>query len=140
MFRAILLLLSLTAAVAASPLCPPQSLVIEYEPAPLGLDVATPRLSWVLCTSGSTRGVEQYAYAIEVTNTDTNATAWSSGMVVSSKMTNVRYNSSALPADSAFSWRVQWWSDADTVSPWSLYSSFTTGLYTEADWKNASWV
>ena len=124
-------------------LCPPERLRVEYEAAPLGLDVKVPRFSWALCTDGTmTRGVVQAAYSLEVIDVNQNKTIWSSGTTVSNRSTNVRFGATAqLPADGAYTWRVQWWSDTKAApSPWSHAATFTTGLYAAADWKGAEWI
>ena len=119
-----------TTLTAGPQIIAPQRLRVEYEVAPLGLDVKIPRFSWALGASGAPRGLVQAAYAIEVVALDTNTTLWTSGMVLSNRSTNVRYAPAAqLPANGAFSWRVRWWSDARTSpSAWTPYSRFTTGL------------
>ena len=131
-----------TTLTAGPQIIAPQRLRVEYEVAPLGLDVKIPRFSWALGASGAPRGLVQAAYAIEVVALDTNTTLWTSGMVLSNRSTNVRYAPKArLPANGAFAWRVQWWFDSQApASAWSSYSTFTTGLYTAADWKGAEWI
>ena len=136
---------AVSAGAAAPSLCPPERLRVEYEAAPLGLDVKVPRFSWALCATGALgtpRGLAQAAYAVEVVALDTNTTMWTSGTVFSNRSTNVRYAPAAqLPANGAFAWRVQWWSDAKAPpSAWTPYSTFTTGLYADADWKGAEWI
>ena len=119
--------------------CPPVDLLVEYESSPLGIDKLSPRFSWALCADPSARGILQYGYSIEVNNTDMNTVVWSSGLVVSNSTTNIPYQGT-LKADSGFSWRVQWWQDATTSSPWSESMPFTSGLTNEGVWRNASWI
>ena len=131
------------AAAGTVTLCAPERARIEYEAAPLGLDVQTARFSWALCAEGSPRGLSQAAYSIEVHDVDAKKLLWASGTVMSNRSTNVRYGGTErLPADGAFAWRVQWWSGEDMTapSPWTEKSSFTTGLFADSDWKGAEWI
>ena len=130
-------------AAATVTLCAPERTRVEYEAAPLGLDVQLARFSWALCADGAARSLTQAAYAIEVNDVEANGKLlWASGKVMSNRSTNVQYGGPGqLPADGAFAWRVQWWSDATSAaSPWTEMSSFTTGLYADSDWKSAEWI
>ena len=128
------------AVTTATSVCAPERLRTEYEPRPLGLDVPKPRLSWALCTAS--RAVIQYGYAVEITDLDQGRVVWQSGTVVSNRSTNVPslVGAPALAAAGSFSWRVKWFADAKTASPWSAPATFTTGLYNDKDWSGAQWI
>ena len=114
---------------------------VGYINRPLGLDVAAPRFSWALQTSG--RAQEQDTYQIRVFD-GASKSVWDSGVVESNASQNVPYAGSTLLADSSYRWRL----DVTAGNPGSnglpvgttANSTFTTGLLTEADWKGAQWI
>ena len=58
---------------------------------------------------------------------------WDSQKTFSNVSQNVAYSGSALVAATGYSWSVRWW-DTDNVASDTAVASFSTGLYTEADW------
>jgi alpha-L-rhamnosidase len=105
----------------------PRRLQVEHLEEPLGLDLASPRLSWQL-TAPSTR---QEAYRREVG-------AWSSGLVESDQCVLVPYDGPAIGSRTRVSWRVQVRTDAG-ISEWSAPSWWETGLLRADDW-SAQWI
>jgi len=83
---------------------------------PHGIDVAKPRLSWIL-DSG-----KQTAYQIVVDG------VWDSGKVTSDQSVAVEYAGSALESQKGYNWRVRVWDANDTVGEWSPYGRFVTGV------------
>lgn len=72
----------------------PTKLMCEHLTDPLGIDVSSPRLSWVLEATG--RGKKQSAYQILVSYTEQelredNGTLWDSGKVFSDETVGVVY-------------------------------------------------
>ena len=118
---------------------------VEYMDAPIGVDVAYPlRFTWA--AGHSERGQGQSAYQLVVTvsggdeQQQTPAPVWDSGRVTSNISQNVPLgNGVKLAADTAYTWQVRWWDRAGSASVVAT-SAFSTGLYTEADWKGAQWV
>jgi alpha-L-rhamnosidase len=100
---------------------------VEHLDTALGIDVATPRLSWQL-PEPATR---QEAYRLEVG-------AWSSGWVESDQSVLVPYIGPPIGSRTRVEWRVQVRTDAG-VSAWSSPSWWETGLLRATDW-SAQWI
>jgi hypothetical protein len=96
----------------------------EHRDNPLGVDVAKPRLSWIL-DSG-----RQTAYQVVVNG------VWDSGKVVSDASVGVVYAGKALEQGARYQWKVRVWDGDGKVSAWSKPATFTTGL---RDWR-AKWI
>ena len=84
--RILLLLLILAVNVSAG--MTPAQLRCEYRENPLGIDVAAPRLSWIL--QSDARDQRQTAYQIVVTTAD-NKTLWDTGNVASGETIQIPY-------------------------------------------------
>src|SRR5438105_108207 len=85
----------------------PESLKCEYRTNPLGIDVAKPRLSWIL--DSTDRGQFQTAYQILAATAEdklskTKADLWDSGKVMSSDSVAVVYNGQALHSGKKVFW------------------------------------
>jgi len=111
---------------------------------PLGIDDATPRLTWQLqCTSPASRAQMQGAYRVlvassaNILNEDT-GDLWDSGRVSSSLPSTV-YSGSALPSEKQVFWKVRVWDKANKPSGWSAANSWTMGLLGSSDWR-AAWL
>ncbi|HEX41795.1 MAG TPA: hypothetical protein ENN81_07005, partial [Phycisphaerales bacterium] len=79
----------------------PQKLWCEYLEDPAAIDVAQPRLSWVLASEQ--RGQRQTAYQVLVADspdllTADKANLWDSGKVLSDQTTHIVYGGKALPS------------------------------------------
>jgi hypothetical protein len=83
---------------------------------PHGIDVATPRLSWIL-DSG-----KQSAYQIVVDG------VWDSGKVTSDQSVAVEYAGPALQSQKRYDWRVRVWDKDDIAGEWSPNGRFVTGV------------
>jgi alpha-L-rhamnosidase len=119
----------LIAALVASLASAAQALTVsdlrcEYRQEPLGIDVAQPRLSWLLHSD------RQTAYQVVVKG------AWDSGKVVSDQSIGVAYTGATLLPGSGYEWKVRVWDGADKPSAWSKPARFTTGL---REWQ-AKWI
>lgn len=115
----------------------------EQSQRPLAVDPAGPRLSWQL--NADRRGCLQSAYRILVADSpvalaDDNGNVWDSGKVFSDRSVLVPYGGLALQPGKAYCWKVQAWDADGNVSPWSLPTSFGTGLMSMQDWNGAKWI
>lgn len=121
----------------------PVRLRVEYMEAPLGVDVPYPRFSW--SAGHSRRNEYQTAYRLVVNlsssvQTGSAVSVWDSGRVVSNWSQLVPIADSVkLTADTSYTWSVRWWDSAGAESPEGV-STFSTGLFREADWKGAGWI
>jgi alpha-L-rhamnosidase len=104
-------------------------LSVEHQTNPLGVDVARPRLGWILSTDGQARGAEQSAYEILVSKTAAGpADVWDSGRVSSSHSFDVDYAGPALHSRTRYFWRVRVWAGSRPVSQWSQPAWFETAF------------
>lgn len=53
---------------------------------------------------------------------------------------HIEYVGKRLSPATTYQWRVRVWDSADNVSDWSELATFTTGLFTNADWQGAHWI
>ena len=141
LITAFLLALAFVGNSATPPLAPAE-LRCEYRTAPLGLDVAQPRLSWV--NTSAERGARQTAYQILVASTPEllakdQADLWDSGKVVSDQQNQIEYQGKPLTSGMACSWKVQVWDQDGKRGAWSQAASWTMGLLQPTDWQ-AQWI
>ena len=128
------------------------SLRCEYLKDPLGIDVAKPRLSWVIEDRGQEsggRGISQTAYQVLVaSNPDLLAKdqgdLWDSGKVDSDRNIHVEYAGRPLESRMRCYWKVRIWTlTPDLRSPasssWSAPAIWTMGLLKPAEWQ-AKWI
>jgi len=114
----------------------------EYLENPLGIDVRTPRLSWIV--QSDLRGQRQTAYQILVASTreslDKDAgDLWDSGKVESGETIQVTYHGKPLTSRMSCWWKVRAWDRDGRPSAWSEPASWTMGLLDTADW-TAKWI
>ena len=120
-------------AAAAAPAAP-HGLLLEYLPAPvLGVDVPKPRFSWGL--SSTERSVVSAAYQVVVT-TKAGAAVWDSGKVAGDASGQVECGAT-LAGNTAYEWKVRWWSSGSSPSAYSAPAAFHTGPMAVADWHGA---
>ena len=135
-YAAALLALALIAApVFAGSAVTPEDLRCEYISAPIGVDVAQPRLSWRLAGDGA-----QSAYRVKVALEDNFTDAsivWDSGWVESADSAQIVYSGKPLDSDTDYFWSVQVKDAAGEVSD-AVCSTWTSGLAQE-DW-TAQWI
>jgi alpha-L-rhamnosidase len=104
----------------------------------MGIDIAQPRFSWRLVpTSDTDRGVKQSAYRLVLTLGT--AVVWDTDRQTSNATQLLTYNG-ALPlhSDALYVWEVWSWDAQGSLA--SSKATFRTGLFTRADWHNASWI
>jgi alpha-L-rhamnosidase len=114
----------------------------EHLENPLGIDVSTPRLSWVL--NSTERGERQTAWQVLVASSATRLQAgqgdlWDSGKVVSDRSIEVLYTGAPLRSHLECFWKVRVWNKDGRVSAWSEPARWTMGLLRTEDW-NARWI
>ncbi len=118
----------------------PGNLRCEYLIHPLGVDVSTPRLSWLMIDDR--HGATQTAYRL-IAGTDSAAVAegrgnvWDSQKVVSDNMSAV-YSGQLLRPFTKYWWSVRIW-DKDGVESRPVTASFETGMMSPTNWKG-SWI
>lgn len=104
---------------------------------PLGLDAATPQLSWQLQTDRA--GAKQIAYHISVSaSPDFQELLWDSGRVKSSQTTFVTYEGAPLRSRSRVYWRVEV-EDETGATTQSEVANWEMGLLQKSDWQSA-WI
>ena len=121
----------------------PTLLRCEYLVDPLGVDVARPRLSWVV--SDPRRGAMQGAYRILVASSRGVLDAgrgdvWDSGKVESDRTAQVEYAGPGLASAQRVYWKVKTWDKGGGESPWSAAAEWTAGLLEASDWGGAQWI
>jgi len=118
---------------------PPVALLCEYLENPMGIDMASPRLFWVL--EHAERGQRQTAYQVQVSSDPAAPAAdmWDSGKAVSSRSTQVVYAGKPLASGRTYAWKVRYWDKDGRESGWSEPAAFDTGLFKREDWKGR-WV
>ncbi|MGA2496894.1 MAG: family 78 glycoside hydrolase catalytic domain [Tepidisphaeraceae bacterium] len=122
-----------------------QGLRCEYLENPLGIDAASPRLSWILASDDPVaRGLSQTAFQIVVASAaqelaQDRADLWDSGKVVSSQTAQLHYAGKPLASGQHCFWKVRSWDQAGTASRWSEPASWEMGLLDPQDWQ-AKWI
>ncbi|MHB9028769.1 MAG: glycoside hydrolase family 78 protein [Candidatus Latescibacterota bacterium] len=114
----------------------------EYLVNPLGIDVAKPRLSWEMESSG--RGQAQKAWRVLVASSRENLDAtggdlWDSGKVKSDQSNQVVYEGKETASGAQVFWKVRVWDKSGKESAWSDPASWSMGLLSAADWQ-AKWI
>jgi hypothetical protein len=120
----------------------PVELKCEYATAPLGVDAAQPRFSWVL--QSSQRGQMQSAYQIVVASTEgklqgDTGDKWDSGKVDSDRSVNVPYQGTALASGEKCWWKIRAWDKDGKSGPYSKPATFEMGLLEQSDWRG-KWI
>ncbi len=120
----------------------PEKLRVDDLTAPMGLDDAAPRFSWVI--EDARPGAKQTAYRIQVaTSADGlekgKADVWDSGRVLSGQSIGVVYKGAALKPATKYAWRVTAWDAKGKAYPAAKAATWETGLMGAANW-HAAWV
>jgi alpha-L-rhamnosidase len=95
---------------------------------PQGIDVAKPRLSWILESSRSNE--KQTAYEVVVDG------LWDSGRVESDQSIQIQYGGKELAPATSYRWKVRVWDAEGNASDWSKSATFSTVL---KEWR-AKWI
>jgi alpha-L-rhamnosidase len=109
---------------------------------PLGVDDATPRLSWLV--TGPAAGWRQAAYRIQAARSVQDLAGgrllWDSGKVGSDAQTDIAWGGDPLGSRRQVVWRVRVWGAGGDATDWSAPASWETGLLKRADWGAAAWI
>jgi alpha-L-rhamnosidase len=117
----------------------------EYLKEPLGLDVASPRLSWNLqAVHADERGQRQTGYQILVASSEDGlrrdqADLWDSGTVNANESVNIAYAGRQLNSGEECYWKVRVKDELGYWSGWSRPAHWTMGLLQLSDWR-AQWI
>lgn len=117
-----------------------ESVSTENTPTPLGIDVMTPRFSWVI--AANERNQKQTAYQIRVAESPEKLRTpniWDSGKITGDQSQFVPYHGAALRSRSRYFWVVRVWDAHGHPSGWSKPSWWETGLLNDTDW-HAQWI
>jgi alpha-L-rhamnosidase len=114
----------------------------EHRVDPLGIDIAQPRLSWVL--HSAERGEKQSAYQFIVASSGEKLRAnsgdlWDTGRVMSDTSVLVPYAGKVLTSHTECFWKVRVWDANGKVSDWSKPAKWTMGILSPSEW-NAKWI
>ena len=123
----------------------PTHLRCEYRENPLGIDLESPRMSWIVnATNASDRGLRQTGYQIlvastlEMLNQDV-GDLWDSGRVDSDETIQIEYSGKTLqPCQECF-WKVRVWDRQGQASSWSEAATWTMGLLGTPN-EEAKWI
>lgn len=120
----------------------PFALRSEYLVNPEGIDVQSPRLSWML--KSEVRGQKQAAYRVLVASSrellkKNQGDLWDTGKVASDQSNQLAYAGEPLSSRMQCFWKVMVWDIAGTPSTWSAPAYWSMGLLDAADWK-AEWI
>jgi alpha-L-rhamnosidase len=114
------------------------SLTVEHQADPLGVDVAKPRLGWVL--DSDRPAARQSAYQVQVSSAPGRAgDVWDSGRVPSAKSFDVEYAGAGLRPRTRYYWRVRVWDGDRRASAWSAAAWFETAFLDGADF-HGDWI
>jgi hypothetical protein len=123
----------------------PRELRVEFQNNPVGLDRATPRLSWKLQSGNSSaHNLRQTAYQILVASSAealsrNQGEVWDSTRVESSLYHEVHFSGLNLESHKQYFWKVRIWDQEGRPSGWSAPGTWITGLMQPEDWK-ARWI
>ena len=111
-----------------------KNLLVEYQKAPLGIEVEKPRFSWQMVADDKLHGWRQVAYQITVFDEDGNR-VWDSGKVQGDHSLNIGYEGIALKPMTRYTWTLNVWNQKKEMN--SATSFFETG---NVSWKDAQWI
>jgi alpha-L-rhamnosidase len=120
----------------------PSYLRCEYLTNPLGIDAATPQLSWII--TSSERGQRQTAWrvlvasSLDLLNAD-RGDLWDSGKVDGSQTAHIRYAGRPLRSHQECYWKVRVWDKDGRESPWSEPARWSMGILAPPDWPG-EWI
>ena len=141
----LLFLAPVVLAAAPSPSLRPAGLRCEYRVNPLGIDVTSPRLSWLsTAISPAAHDLKQTAYRILVASSPqlldrANGDLWDSGKVAGDESAHVAYGGKPLGSGTQAFWKLQVWDQDGHPSDWSESAHWSMGLLEPSDWKG-KWI
>ncbi|MGE5419149.1 MAG: family 78 glycoside hydrolase catalytic domain [Chloroflexota bacterium] len=116
-----------------------EKLMVEYAPAPLGIDVKQPRFSWQMVAPDGKRGYFQSSFQIVVKD-PSGTIVWDSKKISEGNSVGIKYAGSLLRPSTRYEWSVTAWDQKgkpSTASSW-----FETGLMNPGieAWDGAEWI
>jgi alpha-L-rhamnosidase len=123
----------------------PDALSCEHYTNPLGVDIQTPALSWVIKSlSPAARGMHQTAYQLLVAASEKNLKAgkgdvWNTGKIASDQMNQIAYSGKPLVSGRKYWWKVRIWDEKGQASNWSAPAFWVMGILTDKEW-GADWI
>lgn len=122
----------------------PENLRCEYLTNPAGIDIAYPRLSWVLVDGERIRGQKQTAYQVLAASSPELLEAgvgdlWGSGRVASEQSVHVPYAGKELRSHQTCWWKVRVWDKDGQPSRWSDVATWSMGILADEEW-GAKWI
>jgi alpha-L-rhamnosidase len=141
-FILVILMASIGSQNTSSAQLKPTALRCEYLTNPLSVDVASPRLSWII--ESKERGVLQTAYEVLVASSErllnqNHGDVWESGKVETDQSNQVLYAGLPLVSRATCYWKVRVWDNHGHVSNFSRPAMWRMGLLLKADWKT-QWI
>lgn len=135
------LAVSVSAAGPAGSLSPAH-LRCEYRQDPLGIDVSSPRLCWMV--ESDARDQVQTAYRILAASSMEEldrgtGDLWDTGKVESDRTLHAEYQGKPLGSGAECFWKVKVWDRQGRPSSWSEPARWSMGLLNDSDWK-AKWI
>lgn len=120
----------------------PAKLRTDALASPIGLDDATPTLSWIV--ESSARDAKQAAYRIEAATSESALKSgapdlWDSGRVDSDATIQVAYRGAPLQSGQEVFWRVTTWDAKTDLPATSAIEKWSVGMLARSDWK-AKWL
>ncbi|CAG5006275.1 Alpha-L-rhamnosidase [Dyadobacter sp. CECT 9275] len=108
-----------------------------------GVNPADMFFSWEM--KSPRQAVTQSAYQLVIASSPAKLKAgqfdvFNSGTVKSEQSIQIRYHGKNLKPAETYFWKVRVWDNRSQQSGWSDTQHFTTGIFTEGDWKNALWI
>jgi hypothetical protein len=119
-----------------------ESLRCEYLASPIGIDAASPRLSWIMASHW--RNEMQTAYQVLVASSpgllkEDRGDLWDSGKVASDESAQISYQGRALTSRASCLWKVRIWDRDGNPSRWSPTARWEMGLLQRQEW-SAKWI
>ncbi len=121
------------------------NLLCEHQRNPMGIDIASPRLSWqVVTTDARSRDQRQTAYQILVASTPELLAhhvgdVWDSGKIVSAESVLVSFAGKPLQSFEQNCWKVRLWDRQGHASSWSEPATIGSAMVGPGPWK-AQWI
>jgi alpha-L-rhamnosidase len=114
----------------------------EYRTSPLGIDIRSPRLSWII--QSDRRGEMQTAYQVLVASSpdllgQDKGDLWDSGKVDSDRSTQIEYSGKPLASHQPAYWKVKVWDAKGGTAVSREPASWSMGFSSQTEWK-AKWI
>ncbi len=118
------------------------NLSCEYLQNPIGLDINSPRLRWILKSEG--KSIKQSAYQIlaatnqGILEKDT-SDLWNTGKVPTDQSIQISYEGEKLKSGQRIYWKVRIWDGSNQPTNWSQVAFWEMSLMNDSDWE-AKWI